>query len=285
MGILLIVRRSPRLFGHEQSRWTLESLLTTCSWLELDTLPGLWQLLKRLGIRYKRARSYIHSPDPHYDEKLAYLEQCLQLAKEKPEEIAFLYLDEVTYYRQPTLASAYEAVGSYQPLARRSHVANTWFRILASMDALTGKTLYLQRSCINRKYLSDFYQTISEAYSWAKVIYVAQDNWPVHYHPDVLARLQPQQFPWQPKLPGHWISEPGPRAVHDDLPIQMLFLPSYASWLNPIEKLWRWLKQKIIHLHEFSSDWPTLKRHVSEFLDPFSQGSTELLEYVGLLHD
>lgn len=284
LAILVVVRRSPRLFGHEQSRWTLASIIETCSWLELVSLPGLWQLLKRLNIRYKRARSYIHSPDLYYDEKLAYLQQCLHLARENPERIVFLYLDEVTYYRQPTLASAYEVTGSQQPLARRSHAANTWFRVLASLDALTGKTLYVQRSRISRKYLSEFYESIYEAYPWAEVIYVAQDNWPVHYHPDVLARLQPQNFPWQPTLPDHWPTEPGPQAVHDDLPIQLLFLPSYASWLNPIEKLWRWLKQRVIHLHEFSDDWQTLKQRVADFLDQFSADSTELLRYTGLLY-
>jgi hypothetical protein len=60
-GLLMVVRREPGLFGHRQSRWSLQTILETCDWLRLDTLGGLSQLLKRLGIRFKRARSYIHS--------------------------------------------------------------------------------------------------------------------------------------------------------------------------------------------------------------------------------
>ena len=63
----------------------------------------------------------------------------------------------------------------------------------------------------------------------------------------------------------------------------MLTLPTYASWLNPIEKLWRWLKQEVLHLHRFSDAWDELKEHVDQFLATFSGGSDDLLHYVGLL--
>jgi hypothetical protein len=66
----------------------------------------LWQLLHRLGIRYKRARSYVHSPDLYYDEKLGLIQLCLLQAWYDPQRYVFLYQDEFTYYRQPTLAQA-----------------------------------------------------------------------------------------------------------------------------------------------------------------------------------
>jgi hypothetical protein len=63
----------------------------------------------------------------------------------------------------------------------------------------------------------------------------------------------------------------------------MLCLPTYASWCNPIEKLWRWLEQDILHLHRLSDDWAALKQAVACFLDGFADQSLELLRYVGLL--
>lgn len=62
-----------------------------------------------------------------------------------------------------------------------------------------------------------------------------------------------------------------------------LFLPTYASWLNPIEKLWRWLKQDILHLHSLPNDLETLRLQVQSFLARFISGSDPLLRYVGLL--
>lgn len=66
------------------------------------------------------------------------------------------------------------------------------------------------------------------------------------------------------------------------LPIQIVTLPSYASWLNPIEKLWRKLKQDVLHLHRWAENLETLRERVLDFFKPFACGSTELLQAVGL---
>jgi len=66
------------------------------------------------------------------------------------------------------------------------------------------------------------------------------------------------------------------------LPIQLVLLPTYASWCNPIEKLWRKLKQAVLHLHRRASDLKALRLLVTEFLQQFAAGSSELLRYVGL---
>lgn len=283
MAILHVVRRDPRLFGHRESRWSLVRIAQSCDWLRITTPSGLSQLLDRLGISYKRGRSYIHSPDIYYNDKLSLIELCLLKAYYDPIRNVFLYQDEVTYYRQPTLAYGYEAKGHHQPLAYWSHRSNNQFRITATLNAISGKVSYRQHNVIGLRQLSDFYADVRNDYPHAQQIFIAQDNWPVHFHPDVLARLQPQNFTWQPKLPKNWPSEPTPKAIHDDLPIKLLLLPTYASWLNPIEKLWRWLRQDVLHLHRLGDDWVALKQLVADFLDQFIFGSNDLLTYVGLL--
>jgi transposase len=283
LALLHVVRRDPTLYGYHRSRWSLAMLAQTCDWLHLSTAGGLSQVLTRLGISYKRGRDYVHSPDPYYWDKLSLIELCRLRAYYDPHRYAFLYLDELSCYRQPTLARAYEAVGPQQPLAQRSYQSETRFRLVGALNALTGQTLYRQRSKISPACLSGFYADLRAAYPHQETIYVVGDNWPIHFHPDVLARLQPQQFPRPPKLPPTWPTQPSQRAIQDNLPIQLLCLPTYASWLNPIEKLWRWLKQEVLHLHRLSDDWTALKQRVRNFLDRFKDGSDELLTYVGLL--
>lgn len=256
-----------------------------CDWLQVTTAGGLSGLLKRLGISLKRGREYVHSPDPHYLEKLSLIELARMRAYYEPERFAFVYVDEFTYYRQPTVARGYEAAGSHQPLARRSHWSNTWFRVIGAINAFTGRVTYRQRSRISRFVVADFWAQLREDYPDLELIYVGIDNWPVHFHVDALAPLQPQEFAYPPYVPPHWPTEPSARAQakKGNLPIQLLPLPTYASWLNPIEKLWRWLKQDVLHHHPFSDDWQTLKQEVAWFLDQFRNGSEELLSYVGLL--
>lgn len=282
-NLLMVVRRDPGQFGYKCSRWTLEMIAETCVWLTVATAAGLSQVLKRLGISYKRGRDYVHSPDPHYLEKLSIVELMRLRAYYNPTRYTFLYLDELTFYRQPTLARAYEAIGSIQPLACRSHRSNTHSRILGALNTMTGQVSYKQRSRTSTACISSFWYDLRRTYPEPEQIYAVVDNWPVHFHPDVLAPLQPQHFPFPPKLPPNWPAEPSPKAKVDNLPIQLLCLPTYASWLNPIEKLWRWLKQEVLHLHRLSDAWTELKLRVDHFLEFFAQGSTELLHYVGLL--
>jgi hypothetical protein len=280
---LNVIRRDPAQFGHAQSRWSLRRLAKTLDWLDITTEGGLSQLLKRLGISHKRARSYIHSPDPDYEAKVSYLTLCHMRAWYDPERYVFLYLDEFTYTRQPALAHAYEQRGRYQPLARRSYRSDTQFRGIGALNAITGQVTYRQASKIKLAFLSEFYAVLRQTYPDAETIYVAQDNWPVHVHPDVIVRLEPQLSPFWPTVPSNWPTEPRARAVRDNLPIQLVFLPTYASWLNPIEKLWRWLRQDVLHLHRLSDDWQLLKQLVWDFIHQFAAGSTDLLRYVGLL--
>lgn len=278
-----MVRRDPAQFGYQQSRWSLKRLAQTLDWLDLTTEGGLSQLLKRLGIRHKRARDYIHSPDPNYEAKVSYLTRCHMRAWYDPARYVFLYLDEFTYTRQPALAHEYEQRGRYQPLARRSYRSDTQCRGIGALNAITGQVTYRQASKIQLPFLSEFYAVVCQTYPDAETIYVAQDNWPVHVHPDVIVRLEPQRSPFWPTIPSNWPTEPHARAVRDNLPIQLVFLPTYASWLNPIEKLWRWLRQDVLHLHRLSHDWQLLKQHVWDFIHQFAAGSTDLLRYVGLL--
>ena len=65
--------------------------------------------------------------------------------------------------------------------------------------------------------------------------------------------------------------------------IEPVWLPTYAPWLNPIEKLWRWLRQDVLKLHRLAGVWPSLRGLVDQFLGQFAAGSHALLRYVGLL--
>lgn len=280
-----VVHQAPRCFEHDATRWTLARLRASLPWLRVTSDGSLWQLLARLGIRYKRGRQTVHSPDLAYEAKVALLEAYCERMVAEPTRYPLVYLDEVTFYRQPTRAQAYEAQGPPQPKARLSHRSNTKGRIVAALDAHSGQVHYRQRSTISCNVLRDFWYQLVEAYPQAEELAIVLDNWPVHFHPDVLAPLQPQQLPFDLYLPDTWPITPATPAWCDTLPIQLVQLPTYAPWLNPIEKLWRFLYQEVLHLHRLSDQWHQLKQRVCAFLDRFQHGSQLLLRYTGLLGD
>ena len=222
--------------------------------------PGIYKVLKRLGFSRKRAMNFIHSPDPNYRNKWKAILRAFADAINHPEEAVIMFLDEFSYYRQPTLVCAYHQTGHTQPFAYQVACSNTRSRLVAVLNGLTGQVTYLQRSKIGSSALQDFYSLVRAAYPQMTRIYIVQDNWPVHKLPEVLQSMQENC-------------------------LTPLFLPTYASWLNPIEKLWRWLKQDILHLHILANDLNTLRTQVCDFLNAFASGSNPLLRYVGLLLD
>jgi hypothetical protein len=222
----------------------------------------------------------VHSPDADYVAKLHQVR--FNLLHIDLDEQVFLFQDELTFYRQPSLAYAYAAAGKAQPLAELGLKSNYAWRIAAVLNASTGQVTYAQAAHFNVTHLLRFYSIVCQTYPQAVQLHMAQDNWPMHFFPDVLAALQPQQWQWPLHLPPRWSAIPPHRVQALNLPIQLLSLPTYASWTNPIEKLWRLLKQEVLHLHTFADDWSGLKKAVTDFLDPLSAGSKELLQYVGL---
>jgi DDE superfamily endonuclease len=281
------VRRDPHQWGYDRARWTLAMLRETCDWLRLAGDGSLSALLARLGIAYKRGRDYIHSPDPDYPAKLDRVAQIVAAARASAGRVVALYLDELTYYRQPTLAAAYAATGADQPLARRSYRANTVTRVIGALNVVDARVSYRQASRLGIRQLVAFHQQLRADYPAAERLFLIEDNWPIHFHPDVLVALEPQENRYPLYRPRSWSLEPTPQAVkrwgHLQLPIQLVPLPTYASWTNPIEKLWRWLKQAALHLHRLANRLDPLREEVCRFLDQFADGSQELLRYVGLL--
>ncbi|MGN6697213.1 MAG: transposase, partial [Thermomicrobiales bacterium] len=88
-------------------------------------------------------------------------------------------------------------------------------------------------------------------------LYLIWDNWPVHRHPEVLARAA-------------------------EVGIEHLWLPTYAPWRNPIEKLWRWLTEDVLRHHRLADHFAELQRRVAAWLAQFTRPSPALLRYVGL---
>jgi DDE superfamily endonuclease len=281
-----VVRRDPREFGQTGSRWSLDKIRAICFFIGHYTRSGIWRLLDDLDIHWKHARDHVCSPDPDYLAKQDRVALCQALVRDDPTHQILVFQDEFTYYRQPSGAFDWAAAGSKEPLAERSHRANTGTRVAAALNFLTGQVTALQAPRLGLAELVRFYQRLCQTYPQAQRIYVVQDNWPIHFHPDVLAALEPQENPFPWLRPANWPTEPSPQARRLsvlNLPIQLVPLPTYASWTNPIEKLWRWLKQERLHLHRWADDLAELRRQVLDFLAQFAHGSLELLRYVGLL--
>ena len=255
-AIRQVLAQDPRHYGLPRSRWRLADLATVVPALAAYSRSGLSRLLRRLGWSRQRGRLWLHSPDPAYAAKAARIRAVVALARTQPETVTVCYGDEMSIYRQPTLAAQWAPVGSDPPIACSCR-ANTRHRLCGALDAVTGQVTATSGSRITVPHLRRFLRALRAAYP-ARTLILIWDNWPVHTHPTVLAQAAA-------------------------LGITLCWLPTYAPELNPIEKLWRWLRQEVLHHHPFADDWVGLKTAVAAFLARFVTGSSDLLRYVGLL--
>jgi transposase len=237
------------------SRWTLRTIRVSVEWLTAYTLSGVWRVLQAYGLGLHASCARLFSPDPDYHGKVRQLHRCLRDAARHPDTVAALFLDEFGYQRWPEVAPTW---GLEAAAAQRAGNTQQW-RTIGALNAVTGQVNDLDGYIVGRQQVIQFYARLDRTYPEVDRLYVIQDTWNIDTHPDVLTAV-----------------ERYPR-------IKPVWLPTYAPWLNPIEKLWRWVRQDILKMHRWVEDWPQVKQRVHDFLDQFAHGSPALLRYVGLV--
>lgn len=245
------------------ARWSLKTIRKTFTFLRhFKHLSSVWKRLRRYGIRLRRGRPQYYSPDPHYRSKEAYLLEVLHIVACKPGTVVATFVDEMGYHSWPDPSSDWcEQAPAPIPLAVRKQSRPKQWRMIGALDARTGRVLQLNDHIIGRRGVCDFLCQIHQGYKSAEKIYVIWDNWPVHAHKEVYDTLK--------LLPK----------------IELVWLPTYSPWLNPIEKLWRKFRQEILYLHRFADDWEQFQQRVQAFFAQFASSSKDLLRYVGLSGD
>ncbi len=187
------------------------------------------------------------------------MEQALREARARPGEVVVLFSDEASFYRQPGQAWLWARLGRRQPRLPYAQRANTCMRVVGVLDASSGRVQTWDFNRLTAARLRQCWLQAARQYPDAQNIYLVMDNWPVHFHPTALD------------------------ALAQDPRLQLIRLPTYAPWLNPIEKLWRLVRQRVTHAHPWSADFAHFQDQVRAHLRAFQQDSPGLLTYVGLV--
>ncbi|HEX6751431.1 MAG TPA: IS630 family transposase [Longimicrobium sp.] len=242
--------------------WTLALAREHCPELSgLQTISGVIRRLRRWRISWKCGRIHLISPDPQYESKVAAIRAIRAAALDDPERLRVLFADEASFYRLPHAGRTWHCEGGgggAQPTAVHTAGSNTRRRIVATLDVQDGRVLFQTGSMIGIKALRAFLRRIRRHYGDELRLVIVWDNWPLHYHPEILR-------------------------VAGEERIELLYTPTYAPWTNPIEKLWKKLRHDVLRLHHCSGEWKKLRARVDGYLAKLRGANPALLRYVGLL--
>lgn len=165
--------------------------------------------------------------------------------------------DEAGFHRQPTAAAVWSTSGRKQPRMHLSCASNSCVRAAIALDPVHGYLHHKMSWSFRAPTIGNFYRFLSQTHPQADHIYLVMDNWPVHSHPKA------------------W------KGITDDPRLEVLWLPTYSPWLNPAEKVWKYTRQQLTHMHGFADNLTELKARISQTLSNAATDPSAMLRYTG----
>lgn len=213
------------------------------------------QLLKNMGFSFQKAKFSADKKDP--EKRKEWLTnvwpEVIKCADERNAHI--LFSDEASFPQWGTLSYTWARKG-VQPIVKTSGIRKG-YKVFGAIDYFTGKFFY---KCHEKKLNSDSYILFLKEIikNTRKFIILIHDGAP--YHKSSMFKTFLIKYSHR---------------------IKAYRLPTYSPDYNPIEMLWKKIKEKYTHLHYFP-DFEALKNKVNNALIEFKNLKKEILALFGL---
>lgn len=206
------------------------------------TQPAICTMLKRVGLKWKRAKLRIKSPDPLYVVKRQRVDSLKekaqngvltsQAATHPPPEGAkpalLFYLDSTDLHWCPDPGQVYGEPGKQLKIDTPGY-DNPWLALFGSLAFPSGEGLYSIHQHKRHQELIYHLQLLMDSYP-DHFLFIVLDNASAHTTPNVASFC----------------------AQHQEQ-LELVFLPTYSPHLNLIERLWRILRHQVTRTQFFAS--------------------------------
>lgn len=222
------------------------------------TQATISHLLRRAGVRWKRAKHRVKSPDPLYVVKRQRLQalhdkakdgslssddaETCQLNATKP--ALLIYLDSTDLHWCPDLGQDYAPKG-IQTVVDTPGFDDPWLALWGSLAFPSGEGVYSIHEHKRHQELINHLQLLMNSFP-DYFLFVVLDNASAHTTPKLKPFLQENQNQ-----------------------LELVFLPTYSPHLNLIERLWRVMRHQVTR-HNFFDSLDTLAQQVVTWLERYS---------------
>jgi transposase len=209
------------------------------------TVPGLRSWLQRHAFSYKKPA--VVPGKANKDQQQVWLAEYEKFRSELSEDETICFIDGVhpTHNVQP-------AYGWIKRGMRKEIPGNTGrsrLNLSGIIDVITHNVLVQEDPVLNAESTIRFFQKIEEAYPEKRKIHVFCDNAPYYRNKEVKLYLETSK-------------------------ISLHFLPPYSPNLNPIERLWKWMKERVIY-NTYYGHFEDFKRAIFGFFAVLSTVTVE----------
>ena len=214
----------PKSLGYLATFWTVALLVThlaTQGWQISGSTVR--RTLHSLGYRWRRPRLTVTRRDPAGSARMAVISRAI--GQVQPGD-HFFSLDESEFKMLPVLRAMWSKIAHTVRIPTPLYNASVW--AFGAVDIFNGQWLSGLYDRQNSANFLAFLETIVQACPTGH-IWLVVDHAPAHTAKIVTAWVEAQ-----------------PR-------VTLLFLPKYASHLNPIERLWGQIKDQVVANHCYPS--------------------------------
>jgi transposase len=224
----------------------------------LYSVHYLSQLLKNMGFSYQKARFVSDHKDPERRHAWLTYTWCEVMHVAKAQDAYILFGDEASFPQWGTLTYTWAKRGQ-QPTVPTSGIRKG-YKVFGLVEYFSGRFFYQGHE---RRFTSESYAHFLESVlkQTTQPIMLMQDG--ARYH---TSKAMQAFF-----------------AKHASR-LTVYQLPSYSPDYNPIEKLWKKIKQDGTHLHYFPT-FEALVTKVNEILPMFENAPEEVLSLFGFYRD
>lgn len=210
------------------------------------TVSGMTDLLHRLDFTYKKSKLVPAKADKKKQED--FLGQLTNLQESKGDKDPILYMDGVHPQHNTMLAYGWIKKGKENII--KSNTGRQRININGALNAETHNVIVREDASINATSTIDLLKKIETAYPEASHIYVVCDNAKYYRSKLVTQFLETSR-------------------------VKLVFLPPYSPNLNLIERLWKFMKKKVLY-NQYYEKFDEFKEATLGFFENIEQHKAEL---------
>lgn len=201
--------------------WTLKKL---ARWVALElglsvSRSTLRRILKATGLSWKKCKKLLAKADS--EKRAAFIEQFQTLFERmRRDEIRLIYVDESHFHQDLDLGYTWAPVGETIWRESKSPPLSARINWYGAYDFSQGHAFIWHEGRCNGQHTAQFLRRLNEHLEPDGPLVVLWDGAP--WHRSKVARRQAQE-----------------------LGMQVVQLPAYSPDLNPIEGLWKWMREEV----------------------------------------